>query len=76
MRWDVSLNFKGSPLNVKYYGCIIEVFYASFLVVYERGGGVDSDFWMEIKTFACNVKNQGKYMYTGMSILSVSFDYT
>lgn len=42
----MSLNFKGSPLNVKYYGCIIEVFYASFLVVYERGGGggVDSDF--------------------------------
>lgn len=35
----MSLNFKGSPLNVKYYGCIIEVFYASFLVVYERGGG-------------------------------------
>lgn len=35
----MSLNFKGSPLNVKYYGCIIEVFYASFLVVYEGGGG-------------------------------------
>lgn len=46
-------NFKGLFLNVKYYGCIIKVFYVFFFIVYDI---VEYFYEMMIKCILLKVK--------------------